>query len=183
MLRLAPGMPPTPVILGYSEAAMWLRTDPGETIAGVVSIHGPREFGVGLPDVPRLDLILDDVELPDPADPESLLRTHARERWAREHGLCERPPTREDAAALVAFAHHLRGATGIVLCHCGAGMSRAPAAALILLTTWHGPGSEADCVRVVRSLRPGCTPHSGLVGLADELLGRGGVLAAALRSA
>ncbi len=33
-------------ILGYSEAAMFLRSDSGARVAAIVSIHGNREFGV-----------------------------------------------------------------------------------------------------------------------------------------
>jgi predicted protein tyrosine phosphatase len=64
----------------------------------------------------------------------------------------------------------------MILCHCGGGMSRAPAAALICLAAWRGPGSEADCVTEILKLRRGAAPHRGLVRFADEVLGRRGRL-------
>ncbi len=62
-------------------------------------------------------------------------------------------------------------------------MSRAPAAALICLAAWGGPGTEAACVEEVLRLRRGAVPHAGLVRLADQLLGRGGRLCDALSAA
>ena len=170
-------MPHPPlVILGYSEAAMFLRGTARPPVAAVVSIHGRREFGVDADMGRRLDLTFDDVEVPAPDDAMALLRTAARRRWAEQNGLVEVPPTLADAASIIAFAEAVRDADGIVLCHCGGGMSRAPAAALICLAVWGGPGTEADCVRHVMSLRPGAAPHAGLVRFADELLGRRGRL-------
>ena len=55
-------------------------------------------------------------------------------------------------------------------------MSRAPAAALLCLAAWAGPGAEAECVEAVLRLRRGAVPHVGLVRFADALLGRGGKL-------
>ena len=160
---------------------MFLRRAPA--LAGVISIHGRREFGVeaGVPH--RLDLSFDDVEVPDPGDVLALHRAASRRRWAERNGLAETPPTAADAAAVVAFARGLRDAVGgAVLCHCGGGMSRAPAAALICLAAWNPPGTEAECVREVLRLRRGAVPHPGLVRFADELLGRGGRLAGAVRA-
>ena len=55
---------PRLVILGYSEAGMFLRGTPAPNVAGIISIHGDREFRVEA-DVPhRLDLVFDDVEVP-----------------------------------------------------------------------------------------------------------------------
>ena|SRR5437660_9753675 len=77
----------------------------------------------------------------------------------------------------------LRKVKGIVLCQCAGGMSRAPAAALICLAVWRGEGTEKESVEEVRRLRRGAVPHVGLVGLADEVLGRGGRLVEAVRTA
>ena len=124
---------------------MYLARTPAPNVTAVVSIHGRREFAVpSAPGVPRLDLAFDDVDVPGPNDDVGQIRAGARRRWAAENGLTETAPTPADAAALVAFARAIQGNGGVVLCHCGAGMSRAPAAALILLATWRGPGTEAD---------------------------------------
>lgn len=166
---------PSLAILGYSQAAMFLRKH-GHGVTAILSIHGGREYGVEANVPTRLDLIFDDVEVPTPGDVLSMQRAMSRRRFASENGLTESPPTIDDAQAIIAFAESLRGMEGLLLCHCGAGMSRAPAAALICLTVWRGPGSEAECARVVRELRQGAVPHAGLVRFADQLLGREGRL-------
>ena len=175
-------MNPPLVVLGYSEAAMFLRRRPAPPLA-VISIHGGREFAVDADCPRRLDLTFDDVDEPQPGDAMGLLKTQARRRWAAQNGLVETPPTQSDAAAIVTFAEGLRGANGTILCHCAGGMSRAPAAALICLATWAEPGAEAACVEAVRRLRQGAVPHAGLVRYADHLLGRGGALVSALGAA
>jgi predicted protein tyrosine phosphatase len=169
-------------IFGYSEAGMYLRGESGRDVCAVISIHGRREFAVECPTVRhRLDLAFDDVDVPAADDALGLQRAMSRRRHAAENGLMEAAPTRGDAEAIIQFAGSIRGVEGTVLCHCGAGMSRAPAAALICLAVWHGAGREAECVREVRGIRRGAVPHAGLVRFADELLGRGGRLMNALR--
>ena len=162
---------------------MFLRGTPPLNIAAIVSIHGGREFGVEAEVAHRLDLTFDDVEVPIARDALSIQRAASRRRWAEKNGLREAAPTASDAAAIIRFAEAIRNVEGVVLCHCGAGMSRAPAAALICLAVWTGPGSEADCIAEVRRLRRGAVPHAGLVRFADELLGRDGKLVGALRAA
>jgi predicted protein tyrosine phosphatase len=171
---------PALVILGYSEAAMFLRRETTPSLTGLISIHGRREFGVVADAGRRLDLAFDDVEVPEPGDTFGLQRMMSRRRWAEQNGLSEVPPTASDAAAVIEFAEALHGAGGTVLCHCGGGMSRAPAAALICLAVWAGADTEAECVARIRSLRRGAVPHVGLVRFADTLLGRGGALVRAL---
>jgi predicted protein tyrosine phosphatase len=173
-------MNPAVMILGYSEAAMFLRGRPELKLAGLISIHGRREFGVEAEAGRRLDLTFDDVDVPDGNDTEALQRALGRRRWAEQNGLVEVPPTSSDAAAVIEFAEALRGTDGTVLCHCGGGMSRAPAAALICLAAWAGPGREPECVECVSGVRRGAVPHVGLVRFADALLGRGGRLVGAL---
>ena len=162
---------------------MLLRGPSGPDVAAVISIHGRRGFGVEADVAHRLDLTFDDVEVAAADDPMAVLRVTSRRRWAEQNGLAEVAPTPADAAAIVRFAQEVRGVRGIVLCHCGGGMSRAPAAALICLATWRGAGTEAQCVEEVFRLRRGAVPHAGLVRFADELLGRGGQLCDALAAA
>lgn len=174
---------PALIILGYSDAAMFLREQPAPDISAIISIHGRREFGVEA-DVPRrLDLAFDDVDVPDAADPIAAWRTMSRRRWSAENGLAEVPPTVADAAAIIEFAESTRHVGGAVLCHCHGGMSRAPAAALICLSAWRGPGSEANCVAEILRRRSGAVPHVGLVQFADTLMQRGGRLVHALKNA
>jgi predicted protein tyrosine phosphatase len=169
------------VILGYSEAGMFVRAAPSPPVAAILSIHGVREFGIEQQAPFRLDLTFDDVEVPAPNDVAAMSRQSARARWAKANGIVEVAPTPSDATAIIAFASAVRDAQGTVLCHCSAGMSRAPAAALICLSVWRGPGSEVECVRHVQRLRRGATPHVGLVRWADDMLDRHGKLESALR--
>jgi predicted protein tyrosine phosphatase len=173
---------PNLTILGYSEAAMFLRNAPLKSIAAIISIHGAHEHPVQL-DLPhRLDLTFDDVDLPDPNDPIAIQRAHSRKRWLEQVGLPQVPPTSADAAAIIRFAHSIQHIQGTLLVHCGAGISRSPAAALICLAVWRGPGAEADCVAELQRLRRGAVPHPGLIRFADDLLGRDNKLFAALRA-
>jgi predicted protein tyrosine phosphatase len=168
-------------ILGYSEAAMYLRGMPTPRVAAIISIHGRREFGVEADVANRLDLSFDDVEVAARDDVMAMQRAMTRQRWAERNNLIEVAPTAADAADLIRFAEAIRGVDGMMLCHCGGGMSRAPAAALICLAVWRGSGTEAACVADVRDLRRGALPHIGLVRFADELLGRDNKLVDALR--
>jgi predicted protein tyrosine phosphatase len=175
-LALPPDANPSIVILGYSEAAMFLRREPTPVLAGLISIHAGREFGVEAEAPRRLDLTFDDVDVPDNTDLEALQCAMGRKRWAEQNGLFEVPPTSSDARAIIDFAESLRGTSDLLLCHCGGGMSRAPAAGLICLAVWAGPGREVECVERVSNLRRGAVPHAGLIRFADTLLGRGGKL-------
>ena len=161
---------------------MFLRANPAPVVSAVISIHGRREFGVELTCEHRLDLGFDDIEVVRPGDLEAMEREMMRRRWNERNGLVEVAPKSEDAAAIVDFAKRVREVQGIVLCQCGGGMSRAPAAALICLAVWRGEGREEECVQEVRRLRRGAVPHVGLVRFADEVMGRGGRLVEALNA-
>jgi len=175
---------PQLVVLGYSEAAMFLRGAAGPAVKGIISIHGAREFGLEAAGVTRrLDLRFDDVEIAEAGDVMGMQRVMGRRRWCELNGLVEVAPTVEDAHKIIEFAEAAREAGGIVLCHCGAGMSRAAAAALICLAVWRGEGAEAECVGEVLQARRGAVPHLGLVRLADEVMGRGGHLVSAVVAA
>jgi len=81
--------------------------------------------------------------------------------------------TPEQIAALVAF---LRGVSGKVLFHCAAGIGRSPAAACILAAMRLGPGREREALEHVLAIRPAIHPNKHMLGLADDLLERGGAL-------
>lgn len=73
---------PQLVVLGYSEASMFLRGTAKPKVSSIISIHGAREFGVEAEVARRLDLTFDDVEASAPDDmlaagdePEALGRT------------------------------------------------------------------------------------------------------------
>jgi predicted protein tyrosine phosphatase len=72
-------------------------------------------------------------------------------------------------------------ATGTILFHCHAGISRSTAIALTFLTLKHGPGSESKCMADVARARPKADPNDLIVDLADQALGRDGSLLKAMR--
>ena len=162
---------------------MFLRNGNEHNVSGIISIHGRREFAVEATMHHRLDLLFDDIEVAAPVDEIGLLRMVARRRWAEQNGLAETPPTPAHVKAIIEFAQAIREAKGVLLCQCGGGMSRSPAAALVCLATWTDPGDEQVCVQEVLRLRPAAVPHRGLIRFADDLLGRAGKLNAALASA
>jgi predicted protein tyrosine phosphatase len=159
---------PPLVVLGYSEAAMFLRKSPPLSVAGIISIHGSREFGVDATAPCRLDLRFDDVEIPIPNDQMAMLRAASRRLWAEQNGLIEVPPARSDVEEVIQFAETVRAVDGLILCHCAGGMSRAPATALVCLSVWGGPGTELECVTEIRRLRRGAVPHAGMIDFADK---------------
>jgi len=178
---LPPVSHPSILALGYSEAAMVLRSGQPNNITAVIAIRGHGEYVVDCPGtVQKLVLEFDDVEVLASADPSRAYESWAREKWAKEIGRPQSPPSVADAAAIIEFARRISSSRGTVLCHCQAGVSRSTAAALVCLATWTGPGHEQYCVEHLRSGRPCAMPHRGLVGFADELLGRGGRLVSAL---
>ncbi len=82
----------------------------------------------------------------------------------------------DDVLRIIDLAENLRGRTGTVLIHCEAGVSRAPAAALIMYACWLGPGYEHEAIARVRAQRPIAAPNRRMVEIGDRLLGRGGRL-------
>ena len=127
--------------------------------AAVVSLLGP---GQPLPaigsDAPRLVLRFNDVAAPAP----NMVI-----------------PTREMIEQLLAFA----GAVppdAVLLIHCWMGISRGPAAAFILACAGAPATPEAEIAARLRRASPSATPNPFLVRLADQALGRGGRMLAAL---
>ena len=88
----------------------------------------------------------------------------------------EQGATEEDVRKVIELAASLRSATGRVLVHCEAGVSRSTAAALIMYACWLGPGREREAMRRVLAQRPIAVPNRRMVELADRLLDRNGRL-------
>lgn len=91
-------------------------------------------------------------------------------------------PRLEDMQALCQFAEELRDTQAMVLCHCTAGRSRSPAAALACLACWHGPGEEDRSAKQLFAIRPNAYPNRSLVAFADQVLNRNGHLLAAVNA-
>ena len=84
--------------------------------------------------------------------------------------------TEQDIQQIITLARELRSATGRVLIHCEAGVSRSSAAALIMYACWLGPGREYEAMMRVLAQRPIAMPNPRMVELADRLLDRKGRL-------
>jgi len=171
-------MPQPPIVMfGYSEASMLMRQKKGPQVKAIISIHGLHEYAVDAPGVwRRLTLRFDDVDVPDPNDALGMYRSWVHRKWAAEIGRPMTPPSREDAEAIIDFARSIRDMEGTLLCHCHAGISRSPAAALLCLAAWTGAGREKHCVEQIMQNRPAAVPHLGLIAFGDTLLGRQGSL-------
>lgn len=89
-----------------------------------------------------------------------------------------RVATPDQVGEAIAFARvHVGGA---LLVHCFHGVGRSAAVALAILADRAGPGGELAALDRLLSIRPQATPNLVVVKLADEVLGRGGALVAAV---
>ena len=88
-------------------------------------------------------------------------------------------PQKADVAAILAFARDA-GDVSHLLIHCHAGISRSTAAMLMILAQAHPREREEWAADLLVKIRPQAWPNSRMVAFADELLGRGGRLTAAL---
>lgn len=169
-------------VLGFSESAMLLRHHKHDSITAIISIKGHREYPPDPGNITHvLALNFDDVEAPSESDPIEAARLRLRYRRMEEEGLKVTPPTIDHALSIIYFATRIAGIGGSLLCQCHAGISRSPAAAIICLATWLGPGHETDCVNEVLAIRPSAQPHRDLIAFADCILEREGRLIQALR--
>lgn len=97
-----------------------------------------------------------------------------------KHGTALVPPEPDDVAAILTFGRDLSDASH-VLVHCHYGLSRSTAALLMLFAQTE-PEAEAEAlVRKLHALREPAWPNALMIGFADEALGRGGRLTAAVR--
>jgi predicted protein tyrosine phosphatase len=95
-------------------------------------------------------------------------------------------PTPDDVAEILRFGSDLAASSGgreegHLLVHCHMGVSRSTAAMLSLLARVHAGENEDRLFERLREIRPQAWPNSVMVGYADDLLGREGRLAAALK--
>jgi predicted protein tyrosine phosphatase len=68
-----------------------------------------------------------------------------------------------------------------LLIHCHAGISRSTASMVTLLAEARPQADEDAIFAEIRAIRPQAWPNSLMIGMADDILGRGGRLTAALR--
>ncbi len=89
-------------------------------------------------------------------------------------------PRVADIEGILAFGRDMGDDLGHLLIHCHAGISRSTAAMLMILAQAFAHEDEGAIVdRLVRT-RPQAWPNSLMIRFADELLGRGGRLTAAV---
>jgi len=89
-------------------------------------------------------------------------------------------PALHHVEQLIDFARQWdRGAPLAINCY--AGISRSTAAAYIVAAALNPQRDEAALARQLRRLSPSATPNIRLVRLADDMLGRGGRMTAAIR--
>lgn len=89
------------------------------------------------------------------------------------------PPGREHIDRLLAFSREW-DAQAPFLIHCWAGISRSMASAFTVLCDRLGPDREVEIALAMRRRAPHAQPNALLVRHADEALGRGGRMTAAL---
>jgi predicted protein tyrosine phosphatase len=95
------------------------------------------------------------------------------------------PPERHHIETLLEFGEGLASSGDDplrhLLVHCHAGISRSTASMATLLAEARPEMDEDAIFAHIREIRPQAWPNSRMIGLADDLLGRGGGLTAALR--
>jgi predicted protein tyrosine phosphatase len=91
----------------------------------------------------------------------------------------DHPPAREHVDQLIAFAHAWDGRAPLLI-HCWAGISRSMASAFAILCDRLGVDREIEIALAMRRRAPHASPNTLLVRHADEALGRGGRMVAAL---
>lgn len=90
-------------------------------------------------------------------------------------------PTSDHIANILSFAQTW-DRSAPMLVHCWAGMSRSTAAAIILLSDIHGPGSELEIARGLRARAAHAQPNKLMIRHADALMGREGRMIAAVEA-
>jgi predicted protein tyrosine phosphatase len=132
-------------------SAQIAKTNPARLITLTSPGHEPPAAPT---DIPRLTLTFNDISEP-------------------REGLT--PPSAAMIDQLLAFGSAWIE-PGPLLIHCWMGISRSPAAAIILAAALHPERAESDLAGRFRALSPSATPNLLMVSLADEALNRGGRL-------
>lgn len=89
------------------------------------------------------------------------------------------PPSRAHVEALIAFARGWDRAKPLVV-HCYAGISRSTAAAYVIAAALNPERDERELAQALRAASSSATPNARIVALADDILGRGGRMVAAI---
>ena len=90
-------------------------------------------------------------------------------------------PAEEHVAELLAFVRGWNRAAPLVI-HCYAGVSRSTAGAFVSACALNPQRAEAEIAQDIRRLSPTATPNRRIVTIADQMLGRGGRMVAAIEA-
>lgn len=152
------------------------------TVCGLEELDGHRGSGV------THILSILDPGTPDP-EPFRLYDRHHRTTLRFHDIVAPMPgmvlPERGDVEEIVRFGDELvddvsEEGAGHLLIHCHMGISRSTAAMLVMLRqAYPAESDEAGIARLV-AIRPQAWPNGRMVGFADDILGRGGELSAAV---
>jgi predicted protein tyrosine phosphatase len=151
------------------------------TICGLTELGGFQDASV------THVLSILDPGYPEPADfaaygPHKRLTLRFDDIIAPAAGMA--PPESHHIEALLEFGKGLASTDdplNHLLVHCHAGISRSTASMTILLAEARPEADEDSLFAHIREIRAQAWPNSRMIGLADDLLGRGGKLVAALR--
>ena len=154
------------------------------TVCGLEELDGLRENRV----THVLSII--DPDLPDPAsferyDPHHRTILRFNDIIEPQAGMIL--PNRSHVEEIVAFGEELvedveEGREGHLLIHCHMGISRSTAAMTTMLAMARPDESEDEAVERLLAIRPFAWPNALMIGFADDILGRGGRLAEAVRT-
>lgn len=89
------------------------------------------------------------------------------------------PPGEDQLARMLDWVADWPRRTPLVV-HCFAGISRSTAAAYVIAAALNPSRDEAELARTLRRRSPSATPNRRIVAIADDLLGRGGRMRAAI---
>ena len=117
----------------------------------------------------------DMIETPSGIVPENHLKLTMDDITGCIDGLT--PPNKEHVDQLLDFGSNLDESSEVVV-HCVMGMSRSPAAVLILLAQ-HNPGREAEIADLLFQEVPQINPNKLLLQIGDDAMGCGGILLSA----
>lgn len=90
-------------------------------------------------------------------------------------------PGRDHVTQLLSFVRAWDRRAPVII-HCWAGVSRSTAAAFVSVCALNPARDEQDVARALRKASPTATPNLRFVTIADDLLGRGGRMRAAIES-
>jgi predicted protein tyrosine phosphatase len=119
------------------------------------------------------------VETPSSIEPHRHLKIAVNDIAIPQPGLVH--PRQEHIDAILRFGREWNHAGPLVV-HCWAGISRSTAAAFITLCALNEEGIEAEIAKRIRAASPTATPNPLMIEIADDTLGRGGRMIAAIEA-